>query len=63
MDFKNPSFSRPQQMVDEVHAMNARMMISVWSSFGPATKPYRELNSKGLLFDIETWPQSAGRPI
>lgn len=58
MDFKNPSFSRPQQMVDEVHAMNARMMISIWSSFGPATKPYRELNSKGLLFDIETWPQS-----
>lgn len=58
MDFKNPSFSRPQQMVDEVHAMNARMMISVWSSFGPATKPYRELDAEGLLFDIETWPQS-----
>lgn len=58
MDFQNPAFSRPQQMVDEVHAMNARMMISIWSSFGPATKPYRELDKEGLLFDIETWPQS-----
>lgn len=58
MDFQNPAFSRPQEMVDEVHALNARMMISIWSSFGPATKPYRTLDKEGLLFDIETWPQS-----
>ena len=41
MDFQNPAFSRPKDMIDEVHALNARMMISIWSSFGPATKPYR----------------------
>lgn len=58
MDFQNPVFSRPKEMIDEVHAMNARMMISIWSSFGPATKPYRALDKEGLLFDIETWPQS-----
>lgn len=58
MDFQNPAFSRPKDMIDEVHALNARMMISIWSSFGPATKPYRALNKEGLLFDIETWPQS-----
>ncbi|WP_308756215.1 TIM-barrel domain-containing protein [uncultured Bacteroides sp.] len=58
MDFQNPAFSRPKEMIDEVHAMNARMMISIWSSFGPATKPYRALDKEGLLFDIETWPQS-----
>lgn len=39
MDFQNPAFSRPKDMIDEVHALNARMMISIWSSFGPATKP------------------------
>ena len=37
MDFQNPAFSRPKDMIDEVHALNARMMISIWSSFGPAT--------------------------
>lgn len=58
MDFQNPTFSRPKDMIDEVHTLNARMMISIWSSFGPATKPYRALDKEGLLFDIETWPQS-----
>ena len=58
MDFQNPAFSRPKDIIDEVHALNARMMISIWSSFGPATKPYRALDKEGLLFDIETWPQS-----
>ena len=58
MDFQNPTFSRPKDMIDEVHALNAHMMISIWSSFGPATKPYRALDKEGLLFDIETWPQS-----
>ena len=58
MDFQNPAFSRPKDMIDEVHALNARIMISIWSSFGPATKPYRALDKEGLLFDIETWPQS-----
>lgn len=46
MDFQNPTFSRPKDMIDEVHALNARMMISIWSSFGPATKPYRALDKE-----------------
>lgn len=58
MDFRNPSFDNPKAMIDSIHGMNARMMISIWSSFGPATKPYRTLDKEGLLFNIETWPQS-----
>ena len=56
MDFQNPQFNNPQKMIDDVHAMNAHMAISIWSSFGPATKPYRELAAKGLLYDFKTWP-------
>lgn len=58
MDFQNPLFYNPKEMIDSIHGMNAQMMISIWSSFGPATKPYRALDPKGLLFNIETWPQS-----
>lgn len=58
MDFQNPAYNNPKKMIDDVHAMNARIMISIWSSFGPATKPYRALDKEGLLFDMETWPQS-----
>ncbi len=58
MEFINPDFSNAQQMIDEVHRQNAHLSISIWSSFGPQTKPYRELNEKGLLFHFKTWPES-----
>ena len=58
MEFLNPEFPDPQGMVDEVHALGAHMLISIWQSFGPQTKPYRELAEKDLLLDFLTWPNS-----
>ena len=58
MEFLNPEFSNPQKMVEDVHALNAHMIISIWSSFGPQTKPYKEMDKKGMLFNITTWPES-----
>ncbi|MBP5392270.1 MAG: DUF5110 domain-containing protein [Bacteroidaceae bacterium] len=58
MDFLAEEFSNGRQMIDEVHKLGAHFMISVWASFGPMTKAYRELEEKDLLFDFETWPQS-----
>ncbi len=58
MEFLNPSFQDPQKMVNDVHALNAHMIISIWSSFGPHTKPYRELDTIGALYNFTTWPQS-----
>jgi len=58
MEFLNDDFRNAQAMIDEVHAQHAKIMISIWASFGPMTKPYRELEPKGLLFDFATWPQS-----
>ena len=49
-------------MIDEVHRQKAHFMISIWSSFGPMTKQYRELEPLGLLYDIQTWPQSGLSP-
>ena len=58
MEFLNEEFPRPQEMIDEIHAKNAHLLISIWASFGPMTKPFRELDSKGLLLHFGTWPQS-----
>lgn len=58
MEFINENFGKAQAMIDEVHRRNAHISISIWSSFGPHTKPYRELNDKGLLFNFKTWPES-----
>jgi alpha-D-xyloside xylohydrolase len=45
-------------MIDDVHRMNAHMLISIWNSFGPMTKQYKELDKIGALMDFQTWPQS-----
>src|SRR5574344_768895 len=58
MEFLNEEFPKPQQMVDDIHGMNAHLIISIWSSFGPQTKQFREMDPKGMLLDMGTWPQS-----
>lgn len=58
MDFLNSEFYNPKKMVDDIHGLNAHMIISIWASFGPQTLPYKELDSKGMLMDFSTWPQS-----
>ncbi len=58
MDFLSDDFRDAQAMIDEVHAQNAHLMISIWSSFGPMTRQYRELAAQGHLLDMGTWPRS-----
>ena len=43
MEFLNEDFADAQGMIDKIHDSNAHLMISIWSSFGPHTKQYREM--------------------
>ena len=58
MDFLTEEYANGEQMISDIHKKNAHFMISIWASFGPMTKAYRQLDEKDLLFDFETWPQS-----
>ena len=58
MDFLSEDFVNGPQMIKNVHQKHAHFMISIWASFGPQTQQFRELDEKGLLLPIETWPQS-----
>jgi alpha-D-xyloside xylohydrolase len=58
MEFLNVDFPDPQKMVDDVHKLNAHMIISIWNSFGPQTKQYKELEKIDALLDFKTWPES-----
>ncbi|WP_034669281.1 glycoside hydrolase family 31 protein [Chryseobacterium populi] len=58
MDFISPDFPDAKRMLNDIHRMNAHLSVSVWSSFGPMTNPYREMGSKGMLFNFKTWPES-----
>lgn len=59
MEFLNPEFPVPQKMIDDIHALNAHVIISTWASFGPKTKQYEILDKKGMLLDFKTWPLSS----
>ena len=58
MDFLSEEFADGASLAERVHQRNAHLMISIWASFGPQTKAFRELSEKNLLFDFQTWPQS-----
>ncbi len=58
MEFLNVDFPNPQKMINDVHGLNAHMIISVWNSFGPMTKQYKELDKIDALMNFQTWPQS-----
>ncbi len=62
MEFINPEFPDAGKMVKDIHDLNAHLAVSIWSSFGPMTKPYREMDQKDMLFNFKTWPES-GRDL
>ena len=60
-DFEEARFPDPQGMLDKVHEMHGRYMISVWPKFYCNTEHYKELDSKGWMYqqavkdDIRDW--------
>lgn len=61
MEFLNPGFANAKAMIDEIHAANCHFIISIWCSFGNATKPYADFKQHGELLDVETYP-SVSKP-
>ena len=49
--FDPDRFPDPAAMVQSVHDMDARIMISVWPKFYPATEEGKELREKGYLYE------------
>ena len=59
--FEASRYANPQQMLDNVHKMHGRFMISVWPKFYCNTDNYKELDAKGWMYvqsptdDIHDW--------
>jgi len=49
-EFDPQYFPDPEGMVDEVHDLNAKIMISVWPKFYYTTEHFREFDSKGWMY-------------
>ena len=60
-EFESSRYPNPQAMLDSVHALHGRFMISVWPKFYDTVKNYKELDSKGWMYhqaikdDIHDW--------
>ena len=50
-DFDPERFPDPKGMIDSVHAMDARIMISVWPKFYYTTDNYKAFDEKGWMFN------------
>ena len=48
--FDASRYPNPQAMLDSVHAMHGRFMISVWPKFYCNTKNYKELDAHGWMY-------------
>jgi alpha-D-xyloside xylohydrolase len=49
-EFDETRFPDPEKMLDDVHGMNARFMISVWPKFYTNTEHYKELKAAGYAY-------------
>lgn len=61
--FDPERFPEPKKWADEIHRLNAKLMIVAWPGFGPKTEQRKELDAKGMIINFDTWPpQSGARP-
>jgi alpha-D-xyloside xylohydrolase len=49
-EFDPERFPDPGKMIDDIHAMNAHIMISVWPKFYVNTEHFRELDEQGWMY-------------
>ena len=60
-EFEAARYPNPQAMLDSVHALHGRFMISVWPKFYDTVKNYKELDARGWMYhqaikdDIHDW--------
>lgn len=49
-EFEASRFPKPEAMLDSIHALHARYMISVWPKFYTNTEHYQELKAAGYAY-------------
>ncbi|KAA6330245.1 Alpha-xylosidase BoGH31A [termite gut metagenome] len=51
-EFDKIRFPNPQGMTDDIHKLNARIMISVWPKFYTTTEHFKELDKNGWMYRL-----------
>ncbi len=51
-EFDRNRFPDPKGMVDSIHDMNGRVMVSVWPKFYATTEHYKEFDRNGWMYQV-----------
>ncbi len=51
-EFDPVRFPTPKQMVDSIHDMNAKVMVSVWPKFYATTEHFKEFDKNGWMYQL-----------
>jgi alpha-D-xyloside xylohydrolase len=55
MKFDEDHYPRPKEMLDQLHASDLHMMISIWSKFGEDTDVYKRMQAQSFLVPGTPW--------
>ena len=55
MKFDEDHYPQPKEMLNQVHADDLHMMISIWSKFGEDTDVYKRMSAKSFLVPGTPW--------
>ncbi|MCE1156226.1 MAG: xylosidase, partial [Bacteroidales bacterium] len=58
--FDAERYPDPVKWVDEIHKLNSKLLIVTWPGFGPKTEQRKELDSKNMIINFDTWPPNSG---
>ncbi|WP_207421572.1 glycoside hydrolase family 31 protein [Desertivirga brevis] len=58
--FDRNRFPDPTKWVDDIHKLNAKLLIVTWPGFGPQTEQRKELEAKKMILNFDTWPPNSG---
>nr|WP_245917100.1 TIM-barrel domain-containing protein [Mucilaginibacter yixingensis] len=63
MTFDHTTYPTPQQWVNEIHNLHAKLFIVAWPGFGPKTPQYTEFDKNNQLINFHSWPPKAGTKV
>lgn len=55
MKFDEDHYPQPKQMLDQLHANDLHMVISIWSKFGEDTDVYKKMSAHSFLIPGTPW--------
>lgn len=63
MAFDHATYPTPQQWVNQIHDLHAKLFIVAWPGFAPKTPQYIEFDKNHQLINFYSWPPKAGTKV